>query len=102
MQELIASSRYIRRSPLPELAFWVAALIMLFLLDPYGNHVSICPLSLTGISWCPGCGLGKAMAHAFNGEFLLSLQMHPLGFFAIGVILSRIIQLMIQTKSFRI
>ncbi len=77
-----------------ELLFWLAALIYL----SAGNfvnetHFSFCPLHNLGISFCPGCGLGRSVSFLLHGEFLKSYHTHWLGPFALVIIIYRIVQL---------
>src|SRR5690554_3466874 len=85
--------RKIKQLPL-ELAFWCIALTSLWWLDPYGSHYTLCPLHQLGIEWCPGCGLGRAISLLMNGEVAASWQLHPLGGFALAVILYRIFEIL--------
>jgi hypothetical protein len=82
-----------------ELIFWLTALISLWFFDPYGNHYSLCPLSNLGIDWCPGCGLGRSMALLMKGHFIASWEMHPLGGFALVVIIFRIFEIIKNLKT---
>lgn len=77
-----------------ELVFWIGAIIGIFLIDPYGpHHFSLCPLDNLGVTWCPGCGLGRSMSLLSKGDFKASWSMHPLAMFAFATISYRIIQL---------
>ncbi len=87
------------RSSLPELIFWVLALLALALSNPLHSHFSICPLALAGINWCPGCGLGHAISFALQGRITAALQSHPLSLFALAVIFHRILQLSLKIKA---
>jgi len=63
-------------------------------MDPgHGTHYSFCIFRFAGISFCPGCGLGNAISFLFHGDLHASLSAHPLGLFALIVILLRIIKL---------
>ncbi|MBR9999301.1 MAG: DUF2752 domain-containing protein [Cyclobacteriaceae bacterium] len=74
---------------------WISGLILLALYHPSEDqHISICLLKGIGFEFCPGCGLGRAVSSILHGEFYLSWQTHPLGFFALGVLLYRIFRLM--------
>jgi hypothetical protein len=73
-----------------ELLFFTAALIGLYFLDSSAVHISFCPLAAMGLDFCPGCGLGRSIHSLMHGHFKTSLEMHPLGFFAFGVIILRI------------
>lgn len=77
-----------------ELLFWIAALIYLALINPYfEGHFQLCGFKLLGFESCPGCGLGKSISFIFHGDLSHSLDSHPLGLFAIAVILYRIFSL---------
>jgi hypothetical protein len=83
----------LRRFPL-EAIFWLIAFISLAYVNPSEeNHFTICPLALAGLDWCPGCGLGRSIAYLFDGQIQNSLDVHPLGIFAVIVISYRIVQL---------
>jgi hypothetical protein len=74
-----------------ELAFWVAALFALALSDPnLPGQYSLCPFRLIGITWCPGCGIGHAIAYLLHGEMQHSLKAHWLGIPALLIIVYRI------------
>ena len=73
---------------------WICGLAYLaFLADPYQCHFTLCPLANLGIDFCPGCGLGHSITQIFRGNFTQSVHTHPLGFFALIVILFRIFSL---------
>jgi len=76
-----------------ELIFWIGGLISLALTNPSESHFSLCPIKSLGFSFCPGCGLGHAISFLFHGQIQESFHHHPLGIFALGVILWRIFQL---------
>jgi hypothetical protein len=82
-----------------ELTFWVSALLLLALISPTDNHYSLCPLNAVGISFCPGCGLGHSISWLFHGNIEKSLVSHPLGIFAVAVLIHRIITLLIRLKN---
>lgn len=86
------------RSSLPELIFWVSALLALALSDPAQSHYTLCPLARAGITWCPGCGLGHGITFALQGHWAAALHSHPLALFAPAVIFHRIIQLTLKIK----
>lgn len=72
---------------------WIALISGLLLgafLDPFSQASSICPIDRMGFDFCPGCGLGKSVAFAARGHLSASFQSHPLGLFAILVIVARI------------
>lgn len=68
----------------------LAGLLLMALLDPFGQAASLCPIDRLGFDFCPGCGLGKSVAFAARGDLTASLQSHPLGVLAILVIVARI------------
>ncbi|MGB8193485.1 MAG: DUF2752 domain-containing protein [Chitinophagaceae bacterium] len=74
---------------------WIGALILPAFVDPFAEtHFSWCFFKNIGISWCPGCGLGKSLALLYRGNFSQSFFAHPLGIFAFLVLLNRIIILL--------
>jgi len=75
-------------------SIWVAGFVYLaFFINPGETHFTICPLAHLGINYCPGCGLGNSISYIFRGEIINSITTHPLGLFAILVLLIRIISL---------
>ena len=76
-----------------ELFFWLGALFSLALSDPAAQHFSLCPLFNLGISWCPGCGLGRALSSLLHLDFAASLRHHWFGIPAFFILLNRIGQL---------
>lgn len=83
-----------------EALFWSAGLVYLLFINPYqATHVTFCPYKNLGIEFCPGCGLGKSIAFFYHGDFLHSLQTHPLGIIAFVIILVRVVYL-IKNKYF--
>ncbi|MFZ2323065.1 MAG: DUF2752 domain-containing protein [Ignavibacteriaceae bacterium] len=74
-----------------EATIWIIGLLYLAFFSPIDQtHFTICPLKNAGIDFCPGCGLGHSITQIFHGNFIQSLNTHPLGFFAISVITHRI------------
>lgn len=77
-----------------ELAAWILALILLALMDPHtSTHYSFCIFKFLGIHFCPGCGIGDSISYLFHGDIRASFSAHPLGIFALAVILFRIYKL---------
>jgi hypothetical protein len=77
-----------------ELTAWVTGLILLAFMSPTTDvHYSFCVFKFIGIKFCPGCGLGHSISFLFHGDFLGSFHAHPLGLFALIVILARIYKL---------
>lgn len=76
-----------------ELIFWIASLTLLATMRPGSNHFSLCFFKWLGFHFCPGCGLGNSISYLFNGDLSASFSAHPLGLFAIIVILFRVYKL---------
>jgi hypothetical protein len=84
-----------RRLPV-ELFFWVAGLFYLASINPDGEGVlSLCALHAIGFP-CPGCGLGASLSYLMHGELTRAFASHPLGLFALPVIIHRIVVLLKQ------
>ncbi len=77
-----------------EATVWILALILLATMSPENGHSSLCPLRNAGISFCPGCGLGHSVSWLIRGDIIASFQAHPLGMFAVIVLVFRIVQLL--------
>jgi hypothetical protein len=77
-----------------EALIWISGLIYLAIFSPLDQtHFTICPLANAGFDYCPGCGLGHSITQLFHGNFIQSFNTHPLGFFALIIILHRIFTL---------
>jgi Protein of unknown function (DUF2752) len=76
-----------------ELIFWIGGLTYLALMNPSETHFSLCPIKNLGFSFCPGCGLGHSISFLFHGQIKASFHHHPLGIFALVVILGRVFKL---------
>lgn len=77
-----------------ELSAWILALMLLAFMDPQSDaHYSFCFFKFIGISFCPGCGIGHSISFLFHGNFRASFAAHPLGPFALAIILYRIFRL---------
>lgn len=77
-----------------ELTVWISSLVLLALMDPTTDvHYSFCIFKFLGIQFCPGCGLGHSISFLFHGDWQQSFSAHPLGIFAVAVILHRIYKL---------
>jgi hypothetical protein len=88
-----------RQAMLSEAGIWAMALIALALYSPHTEaHVSICPIAAMDWGYCPGCGLGRSMSLVLHGQFAASLAMHPLGIFAVIVLVYRIIRLISKSQ----
>jgi hypothetical protein len=78
-----------------EALIWFSGLVYLLFTNPYyTEHISICPYKNLGINFCPGCGLGRAIAYLFHGDILNSFNTHPLAIPALILIIIRIVQLL--------
>ena len=84
--------KYIKSFPL-ELFFWVLALILLATANPHEHHFTFCPLANLGITWCPGCGLGRSITALFHGDVSASFSYHWFGIPSLILITYRIYQL---------
>jgi hypothetical protein len=84
-----------------ELIFWIAALAALGFSDPAQTHYVLCPLRLMGFTWCPGCGIGHAIAYLFHGDIRASFHAHWLGIPALGILLYRIYVLAFKHRNYR-
>ena len=83
----------LKRIPFEALC-WFTGLLLLALFSTESNsHFTLCPLKNSGFNFCPGCGLGRSISLLFHGEFLASLDTHPLGIFALIILSFRIINL---------
>lgn len=77
-----------------EAIFWTAGLIYLFFVNPYqAQHFTLCPFHNLGITFCPGCGLGRSISFFYHADFFHSLKTHPLGIAAFILISFRIFKL---------
>lgn len=88
--------RNLKSLPL-ELIIWIAAITFLYIDYPFNEQHSFCIVKLMGFSWCPGCGIGRAISLFMHGEFMQSFHAHYLGSFALLVLLQRIV---ILTKNY--
>ncbi|NCD69348.1 DUF2752 domain-containing protein [Mucilaginibacter agri] len=79
------------------------AIVALGVCNPAADsHFTLCPLKLMGFKWCPGCGIGHAIAFALHGEFRKSFNAHWLGIPAVVIILHRICNLIqVKTSKFK-
>lgn len=80
-----------------ELIIWVLVLTLLGLAKPVspdsGQHFTFCPLANLGLTWCPGCGLGRSVTQFLHGHIRESLHYHWLGIPAVFIIMYRIMTL---------
>lgn len=92
-RRLAAACRVLRRVPL-EAYIWTAGLIALACTNPEADGlINGCLSRLLFDVPCPGCGLGHAVAYLFRGEVAASFHAHPLGPFAVVVLVGRVVRL---------
>ena len=83
-----------------EALLWITGLIYLSTIDLYQQgHFDFCLFKITGIEFCPGCGLGKSISMIFHGDIINSIKTHPIGIFAVIFIIKRIIELLYKSSS---
>ena len=81
-----------------EAFMWIIALSYLLFINPYAHqHFTLCPFKNLGISFCPGCGLGRSIAFLYHGDISQSFSTHPLGIAALILILHRIASLLYRS-----
>ncbi|MEJ2193504.1 MAG: DUF2752 domain-containing protein [Ignavibacteriaceae bacterium] len=77
-----------------ESAIWISGIFFLaFINNPAEVHFTLCPFANLGLEFCPGCGLGNSISYLFHGELSNSFYSHPLGLFALIILITRIIHL---------
>jgi hypothetical protein len=77
-----------------ELLAWLGGLTFLALMNPYSDSLpSLCLFKRLGLP-CPGCGLGRSISFLLHGDLQRSLQTHPLGIFALIVLVTRSVSLL--------
>lgn len=79
----------VKKVPL-ELMAWLGALIILAFSNPAAHHYTLCPLSYAGLTWCPGCGIGRSISSLLHFDWRASLQFHWFGIPAFLILLHRI------------
>ena len=63
-----------------EMLAWTAGLVILALNGLSDSGYGLCIFKAAGLgNWCPGCGLGHAIAYLLRGDLVLSLKAHPFG-----------------------
>ncbi|MFY7900869.1 MAG: DUF2752 domain-containing protein [Chitinophagaceae bacterium] len=82
-----------------ELLFFSAAIITLYCMDVATTSTSFCVFKWIGFNSCFGCGIGHSIHYALHFQFLKSFQAHPLGIFAICIILCRIFTLVFKNQN---
>ncbi|NBC84810.1 MAG: DUF2752 domain-containing protein [Bacteroidetes bacterium] len=89
---LRAMAGHVRRFP-AEAAIWAVGLIVMAAMDPATDGETWCVFARMGIEWCPGCGLGHAIALLARGEWAASFAAHPLGGVVVAGLTIRILDL---------
>ena len=75
-----------------ELLCWLAAIVLFaFFTNPGSTqHFSLCLFKALGFDACMGCGIGRSMSFALQGDFLAAWQMHFMGIPGLLIIFFRI------------
>ncbi len=77
-----------------ELLAWCGVLVAPLFVNPNdASPVSFCLFHNLGIDYCPGCGLGRALALLYRGDLISSFMTHPLAIFFVLITGFRIITL---------
>lgn len=76
-----------------EAFIWIGGIVLMALMSPSNAHASLCPFSAMGLSFCPGCGLGHSISYLVRGDFQASFIAHPLGMFALLMLVWRTLQI---------
>ncbi len=80
-----------------EVIAFSTGLLLLALMDPSAaNGPSLCLFDQLGFTFCPGDGLGHAIAYTFRGEFSNAMESNILGPFTILILGTRILYLLIK------
>jgi len=82
-----------------EALIWIAALICLAMSNPSNHHYTLCPLDNMGISYCPGCGLGRSIGYFFRLDIESSFLAHPLGIPAVFLLVYRSAKILIKPSA---
>lgn len=70
------------------------ALLVFAFMSPTDSHASLCPFNALELGFCPGCGLGHSISWLFHGDIIASFRAHPLGWFAVIILMYRIYTLL--------
>lgn len=86
-----------------EAFIWISAIITLATVNPYSEgHYTLCLFNNLGLSFCPGCGIGRSISCVLHGNILDSFNFHPLGILAILILLYRIFTIFRQNPIIKI
>lgn len=78
-----------------EAVVWCVGLVAMATMAPNGDPLfRLCPLNALGAPFCPGCGLGHAVAHLARGNLTASIQAHPLGVPAVLILVTHVVRLL--------
>ncbi len=83
-----------------EALIWLSALIFLAISNPAGHHYTLCPLDNLGITYCPGCGLGRSVGYFFRADLASSVLSHPLGVPTIILLIYRSVKILTGQNDF--
>lgn len=81
-----------------EALIWVSALAFLAISNPAMHHYTLCPFDNLGISYCPGCGLGRSIGYFFRADIKSSVMSHPLGIPAIILLIYRSVNILVKPR----
>ncbi|PEN14483.1 hypothetical protein CRI94_05515 [Longibacter salinarum] len=84
---------HMRRFPV-EAGLWTAGLVLMAFMNPSAEGETWCLFARLGIEWCPGCGLGHAIAFMARGEWAASFAAHPFGAVVVAGLFVRIVRLL--------
>lgn len=85
-----------------EAIIWIAALLVLSLTSIQEGHYSLCVFNNLGLSFCPGCGLGRSVNYFFQAKFEASFHAHPFGIPAVIILLIRIFIIFKQNIKYKL
>ncbi|MBW6459711.1 MAG: DUF2752 domain-containing protein [Bacteroidales bacterium] len=85
-----------------EAILWLAALAWLAIDNPVHHQYTLCPFHNMGISFCPGCGLGRSIGFLFRLDFKSSFLAHPLGIPASILLVRRIIKVLFKRTNYNL
>jgi hypothetical protein len=80
-----------------ELILWLIALVFVWIM-PTTPLQSFCLFKQIGLTFCPGCGIGRAIHEVMHANWVASWHYHKLGLPALVMICWRILKLLNQTK----
>lgn len=90
-----AKINYLFKNYFEVVAFSIGLLLLAWM-NPHADGETFCLFEQAGLSFCPGEGLGHSISFIFRGELYKSLQANMLGFFAITILVTRVIHLALK------